>query len=178
MGRRLLFWTVACLSLCLTGCRRTPEVMDLSGVWQLALAPSPADWDQLAFCDDFGDTASLPGTLDENQKGTPVTDTTTMHLNRVYTFTGTAWFSREVEIPASWKGLGAVLYLERTKLSAVWVDGVKVGVSTILSASQQYDLRQILTPGRHRLTIAVNNDPALHTVGGSHAYTDHTQTNW
>ncbi len=178
MGRRLLFWTVACLSLCLTGCRRTPEVMDLSGVWQLALAPSPADWDQLAFCDDFGDTASLPGTLDENQKGTPVTDTTTMHLNRVYTFTGTAWFSREVEIPASWKGLGAVLYLERTKLSAVWVDGVKVGVSTILSASQQYDLRQVLTPGRHRLTIAVNNDPALHTVGGSHAYTDHTQTNW
>ncbi|MBP5611821.1 MAG: hypothetical protein J6X20_03705, partial [Bacteroidales bacterium] len=178
MGRRILICAAACLALCLAGCRRAPEVMDLSGTWQLALTPSPDDWEQLALRDGFDDAVSLPGTLDENGKGTPAADTTTMHLNRVVSFTGTAWFSREVEIPASWKGLGAVLYLERTKLSAVWVDGVKAGSSTILSASQQYDLRQMLTPGRHRLTVAVNNDPALHTVGGSHAYTDHTQTNW
>lgn len=173
------FWGMLLfVGLMLSGCQSDIPVMDLSGTWQLALQTDTLILANPTLPQTFSQQATLPGTLDMQQLGTPNTDTTTMHLNRLYTFTGTAWFRKEVTVPTSWNGKTVQLNLERSKITALWIDDRYMGYRTVVSASQHYDLTDLLTPGKHTLTLAVNNNPAMHTVGGSHAYTDHTLTNW
>lgn len=130
------------------------------------------------------DSVALPGTTDTNRKGTPLArfDETT-RLSRRYSFEGVARYSREVDIPKSWKGMTISLTLERTKSTRVFVDGNYAGCGSSLSTAQTLDLTSWLTPGRHTISIDVDN-----TTGGnaipkqlfvsSHACSEDTQTNW
>jgi len=126
----------------------------------------------------FTEQVMLPGTLEENKKGRYVTQASTLFLNQTYKYEGPAWFKKEIELPASWKNKQVILFLERTKATRVWIDGKPVGQSALLSAPHVYQLPAQLLPGKHTLTIMVDNTPALFPVGGSHALSEHTQTNW
>jgi beta-galactosidase/beta-glucuronidase len=143
------------------------ERIDLAGLWQLRLK------DTL-----FNDKVILPGSLEQNKKGSHVTQPSTQYLNQTYKYTGAAWYTKEIDVPASWKNRPVSLFLERTKVTKVWIDEQLVGSSRLLSAPQVYDCTGKLTPGKHRLTIMVDNSPNLVAVGGSHALSEHTQTNW
>ncbi len=79
------------------------------------------------YLDSFKENVSLPGTMDENHKGFANKDTTTMHLNRLFTYTGSAWYKKEVTIPESFANKHIELFIERTKPAKVWVDDVYVG---------------------------------------------------
>ncbi|MFT3752475.1 MAG: glycoside hydrolase family 2 TIM barrel-domain containing protein [Paludibacter sp.] len=71
--------------------------------------------------------------------------------------------------------------MERTRVSHVWVDGTLVGSDSLLCVKQQYDLTSRLKPGKHLLTVCVDNgsDCGLpKEIGSSHMWTDETQTNW
>ena len=129
----------------------------------------------------FNDVVTLPGTTDTNQKGTPLSlfDETT-HLSRRYAYKGRAWYSREVDIPVEWGAKPVTLLLERTKYTEVYIDGQLVGSSNDISTPQLYTLPQSMTPGRHVLTILVDNgDHIPHQLyANSHACTEDTQTNW
>ncbi len=157
-----------------------PARMDLQGEWQFAFG-SEGD-DEAYVSQPFPASILLPGTTDTNQKGVKNTTTTeTTHLTRWYPYEGKAWYKKTVEIPHSWKGRYVQLLLERTKPTKVWVDGRYVGHSDDISTAQCYDLSKYLAPGRHEITVMVDNGrnsvpPQL--IDNSHAYTESTQTNW
>ena len=95
-------------------------------------------------------------------------------------YAGVAWYQRDVTIPDSWAGKTIRLYLERCHwVSRVWVDGKEAGKQDALSAPHWFDLTPYLTPGKHTLSIRVDNairdvDPGVN----SHSVSDHTQGNW
>lgn len=65
-----------------------------------------------------------------------------------------AWYRRTVDIPASWAGRSIVLAFDKISTDAiVWVGDVKAG--TVGWPGGELDLSNLLTPGRHTLTLRV-----------------------
>ena len=96
---------------------------------------------------------------------------------RVY-YRGAAWFQREVEIPAGWERRDVVLSLERVHWeSTVWLDDRRVGTERSLTTAHRFDLGR-LSPGRHVLTIRVDNRAVVDVGPNAHSVSDHTQGNW
>jgi hypothetical protein len=96
---------------------------------------------------------------------------------RVY-YRGAAWFQREVEIPAGWHERDVVLSLERVHWeSTVWVDERLVGTERSLTTAHRFDVGR-LSPGRHLLTIRVDNRTVVDVGPNAHSVSDHTQGNW
>lgn len=137
--------------------------IDLSGKWR------------------FGDeTIIFPGTTDTNFLGVACDNTTeTTHLTRLFSYKGKARYEREVDIPRSWAGRPATLFLERTKPATVYVDGEEQSFSNNISTPQRHALA-FRNGGKHTLTIVVDNEGGVppQVMSGSHAYVDDTQTNW
>ena len=72
-------------------------------------------------------------------------------------YLGVAWYQREIEAPAAWRGKRVELHLERTRWkTTVFVDEKEMGSCRSLVAPHEFDLG-MLPPGRHRLTIKVDN---------------------
>ncbi|MCX7818184.1 MAG: glycoside hydrolase [Kiritimatiellae bacterium] len=93
-------------------------------------------------------------------------------------YVGAAWYQREVEIPPETAGRRLELALERPHwFTTVWWDGRRVGDSDSLSTPHVFDLGDA-QPGRHRLTIRVDNRLAINVGSNSHSVSDHTQGNW
>lgn len=141
------------------------QIINLAGTWKTEL----------------GDI-NLPGTTDTNRKGNALQkkDETT-HLSRLYSYVGELSYTREITIPAEWKKKTILLHMERTKATKVLVDGIDRGANNNISTEQVYELTEFLQPGKHTLTILVDNTdknvpPQL--LSNSHAYTEDTQTNW
>jgi hypothetical protein len=112
----------------------------------------------------------LPGSLDTGGYGDVTDKATLANLHKVRTFVGPAWYQRDIEIPAGWSGKQISLLLERVMWeSRVWVGCHPAGLQDSLSTPQHYDLSSLLSPGRHRLTIRVDNSgrPGANAHGGS-----------
>lgn len=93
-------------------------------------------------------------------------------------YVGAAWYQRDIEIPRRWTGQCVLLTLERPHWETrVWVDGEPVGANLSLSTPHEYDLGA-LKPGRHTLTIRVDNRLVIDVGCNSHSVSDHTQGNW
>lgn len=151
--------------------------VSLAGRWRFSLDKENRGIREQWFLRRLDDTISLPGTTDEGQKGEHVDERCTDRLSRVWRWTGPAWYQRTVDIPAAWKGRRITLFLERTKDSQVWVDGLWGGSDDSLSTPHVFDLTRALVPGRHTLTILVDN-AKLPPVGPCHQVDERTQTNW
>lgn len=146
------------------------ETINLAGTWSFSTSP-----------DRFTDTVTLPGTMDTNGKGEPhVAADITGGLWREKCYEGSAYYSREVTIPDSWRGSNITLLLERTRSTTVSVDGVEAGSCRYLSVPHVYDLTAYLTPGRHLITVMVDNGDSIpvQVRTSSHACAESTQTNW
>lgn len=157
------------------------QTIPLNGSWQFALDTAKAGITEKWYAKHFSDSVKLPGTLDENHKGIPNTNRQeTMRLSREMMFAGMVWYRKEVTIPENWKGKNIRLIMERTKPTQIWVDTILIGSSNDILTAQYYDLTNKLTPGKHHITILVNNDNGSVPRGitGSHAWTEHTQSNW
>jgi hypothetical protein len=154
------------------------EQLSLKGTWQCKLDTANIGIRQHWQDSTFNEEVQLPGTLEENKKGRFINKATTQFLNQTYKYEGAAWFKKKIAIPASWQNKRVELFLERTKATHIWIDGKPIGHSKLLSAPQVYHPDDQLSPGTHWVTIMVDNTPALFPVGGSHALSEHTQTNW
>jgi hypothetical protein len=93
-------------------------------------------------------------------------------------YLGAAWFQREIVIPRSWTGRHAVISLERPHWETrMWIDGHYIGRDDSLHTPHVYDLGQ-LSPGKHLLTIRVDNRLIVDIGSDAHGVSDHTQGNW
>ena len=72
-------------------------------------------------------------------------------------YLGAAWYQRDLEVPAAWSGRRVALFLERAHWeTTVWVDDKKIRSCHSLVAPHEFELDS-LTPGKHRLSIRVDN---------------------
>ncbi len=162
------------------GCQSTKEfaeTIDLSGTWKFQLDPENVGVQNKWFSKEFNDSIQLPGTTDENKKGVLKDEKAADRLSRVWYWKGAAWYQKEVDIPENWKGKHVKLLLERTKDTNIWFDDIHCGYENTLSAYQCFDLSQAIKPGKHKITVLVDN-AKLPPVGPSHAVDERTQTNW
>lgn len=156
-------------------------LIDLQGIWQFKLDPDDKGIELDFPGKAFSETVILPGTTDTNKKGIPnMQREVTTQLSRLYSYVGKAWYKKEVEIPREWKQREVRLILERTKPTRIWVDGREAGRNDAISTRQIYDLTRLLSPGKHTITILVDNGKSVppQLLENSHAYTEATQTNW
>ena len=136
--------------------------MDLQGSWAFELDAKNEGIKDKYWNKVLVDNVILPGTTDSNQKGDKnISMTETTFLSRRFKYEGAAWYSREVIIPEAWKNKKIFLFLERTRPTIVWVDGVKVGECKYLSTPHRYDLTSYLTSGKHKITIRVDNGVSI-----------------
>lgn len=155
--------------LCLLGLDMQAQQVSLAGEWSVKLGNDPKVRQ-----------AVLPGTIDTNHLGFAPKDTMeTTHLTRLFSYQGQATYSRKVRIPKEWRKKPVLLFLERTKPTWVYVDGVLVDSCNYISTPHRYVLPD-MRPGEHLLTIVVDNSKGVpgQIYGSSHAYTEDTQTNW
>ncbi len=172
-----LFLLFAALTPVLAFDSANENSISLAGSWAFRLDPKNSGVVEKWFSHDLEDMIKLPGTTDENFKGIKKDEYHDGRLSRVFYWKGPAWYQRRVTIPESWKNKRIMLFLERTKNVQVWVDDTYCGSDDSLSAPQIYDLTGAMTPGRHVLTILVDN-AKLPPVGPAHAVDERTQTNW
>lgn len=182
--------------------------ISLHGEWRLALDHSDSGVAARWFARQLGDEhVQLPGSLSAQRRGEAVTaDTrwTGTIFDRSYftapeyapfrpphpvrlpfwltpetVYVGAAWYQREIEVPEAWAGRRVRLLLERPHgQTRVWLDGREVGAGDSLSTPHEFDLGAVATPGRHTLTLRVDNRLVIDVGENAHSVSDHTQGNW
>ena len=182
--------------------------IDLRGVWKFAIDNQDKGVIEQWFSKSLSETVTLPGSMATNGKGFDVTLSTKwtgqivdssyyykpeyakyrvpgnikvpFWLQPLKYYVGAAWYQKEVNIPKDWKDKDIRLFLERCHWeSRLWIDDKEIGMRNSLGTPHLYDLSKELTPGKHLLSICIDNrvkdiDPGIN----SHSISDHTQTNW
>lgn len=179
--RFFLIFCVCCITLQMYAGVDLRKIIDLKGTWSFSLDVNDDGLNQGFANKSFTEEVILPGTTDTNSKGDKNTNKgETTYLSRYYKYVGSAWYSKMVEIPSDWAGKTIKLFMERTRPTMVWVDGKSAGSNTFLSVPHVYDLSDMLTPGKHRITVRVDNGKSIPSQirSSSHSCTESTQTNW
>jgi len=184
------------------------QTISLAGKWRFRTDAADEGAAQKWFNVRLPEEVTLPGSMAENLKGDDITLQTKwtgsiydssyyfnprlekfrqpgnikipFWLSPAKHYVGAAWYQREVNIPAGWKGKRILLELEYAHSeTTVWVDQAEAGSQYTFVTAQKYDLSQQLSPGKHRITIRIDNRIKAINVGqDSHSLTDHTQGNW
>ncbi|MCR2823276.1 sugar-binding domain-containing protein [Lederbergia panacisoli] len=152
------------------------HVMDLSGGWGFMLDNEKKGLQEHFENDNFTDSITLPNTTSYAKKGEPNPEVALGHLTDTYKTEGYAWFSKSLTIEPSDIGRTAILTLERTRISHVWIDDQYVGTENSLCTSHKYDVTKYISSAQHKLTIMTSN--VDYPVGGGHMTSPDTQTNW
>ena len=194
------------LILCAFGCAAADNAISLAGRWRFELDRADAGMAERWFDRALPDQIHLPGSLPAQGIGDDIT-TNTPWVGDIFDrswftdpkyapyrqsgnvkvpfwlqpdkyYKGVAWYQRDIEIPKDWAGQRVVLSLERPHWeTSVWLDGRFIGTNDSLSTPHEYGLGQ-LAPGKHTLTIRVDNGMVVDIGRNSHAISDHTQGDW
>jgi Glycosyl hydrolases family 2, sugar binding domain/Glycosyl hydrolases family 2/Glycosyl hydrolases family 2, TIM barrel domain len=208
MKKNIVFWSFVLLFFVPLHAQQIQSRIQLSGEWRFATDPTDQGVTDQWFARKLTETIELPGSMATNGKGDEVTVNTKFTgqivdrsfyekpeyakyrvqgnvkipfwLQSVKYYAGAAWYQKEVTIPEHWKKQYIELFLERCHWETrLWVDNKEIGMRNSLGTPHVYNLSEILSPGKHTITICVDNrikeiDPGLN----SHSISDHTQTNW
>ncbi len=146
--------------------------VDLQGTWDLFLDEKK----EYAKPPKGNDTICLPDSTAHAKKGKENKEPNTSYMTENYPFEGYAWYSKEIDIKPEWEEKNIVLFLERTRISTVYIDGEELNTKNSLCGFHRHDLTGKLTAGVHTLTIRVNNTD--YPTKGGHMTSPDTQTNW
>lgn len=149
---------------------------NLSGLWNFELDTDKVGIEKALYQASLQDTIELPSTTALSKKGGINLNREEGCLTQVYPFEGFAWFSKEVTISSADLGKKMVLFLERTRLTKVWIDGIYVGEGDSLSTPHTYDLTEFIEKETFTLTVLVSNTD--YPTKGGHLTSPDTQTNW
>ncbi len=145
--------------------------IDLSGSWQLYIDKSCGE----NIPHTYNEEIDLPDTLSHARKGEKSNERVEGYLTDPYRFEGAAWFGREFAVTADMVDKELHLLLERTRMTALYVDGEKCGECNYLCTPHVYRLPE-LEVGKHRIDIRVKN--VGYPTKGGHMTSPDTQTNW
>ncbi len=183
------------------------DKISLAGEWKFRIDSLDQGTVQQWYNKVFDDKVTLPGSMAENGKGNEVTLKTDwtgdivdksyftdmkyekyrqpgnikipFWLKPVKYYKGAAWYQKEVELPANWSGKRVFLFLERCHWeSTVYVNGQKAGTQNSLATPHEYDITDLLNPGKNLVSIRIDNRVIIPIGVNSHSISDHTQSNW
>ena len=182
--------------------------MSLKGKWRFAVDKEDKGVQEKWFDSVLADSVQLPGSMLQNGKGDKVTLQTkwtgsiydsSWYFNPRYSkyrtpenlkfpfwltpdkyYVGAAWYQKVLTVPVAFKDKKLQLFLERCHTeSMLWIDGKQVGLQNSMVAPHVYDVTKWMQPGKHTITIRMDNRIKAINVGqDSHSLTDHTQGNW
>ena len=174
----LFIGLVCCCASMQANKKQREALVSLAGKWSIKLDPDSLGEKNGYHNQVWTDYISLPGTLDEGGYGTPTSGSDYGILSRRFKYIGPAWYTREIEIPRSWGDQEVMLYLERVMWeSKVWIDGTPIGLQEGLGTPHYHKLG-VLKPGKHRITVRVNNDMIYNIGDKGHSYGEYTQIIW
>jgi len=202
----LLFVFLLVFSSC---AEATNDVTDLSGTWRFEIDSLDQGETQRWFAETLPEEIQLPGSIAENGKGDDISLKTkwtgnlwndslwytspkyakyrqpgnikvSFWLQPEKKYYGAAWYQRTIDIPKSWQDKVLEFSVERAHWeSTVWLDDQKLGSQNTLGTAHKYLLPQNLEPGKHTLTVRMDNRVKDIDVGlDAHSITDNTQSNW
>jgi hypothetical protein len=153
MKKLVLLFSVLTGLHCPSGSAQT---LSLAGEWRFDIAGAssencPAELSQ---------KIHLPGTMDDAGLGPKLANRNGVLAGpyRLYDYAGPAWYQRDIEIPESWREKRVTLCLERCRwVTTVWLDDKRIGSQDSLIAPHVYEFGTGIAPGKHRLTICVDN---------------------
>lgn len=180
--------------------------LSLAGYWSFALDSNDVGEKENWAMRSFKERVKIPGSLQEQGKGFDVNLYTQwtgsvndsswydapeyakyrdpknikvpFWLNPDKHYVGVAWYQKEIEIPKSWEGKRIQFEFERTHWeTSLYVDGKKVGHQDALQVPHRYVVAS-LAPGKHQLSLRVDNRIHIDVGANAHSVSDHTQTNW
>lgn len=203
---RILALALLCFTAAIHGAAPAAEIRDLSGQWRFALDRDDEGVNQAWFARDLKDGIALPGILQSQGYGDDITAKTPWVLSlydknwdqredyKTHTaagdvkvpflsqppkhYLGAAWYQRDVDVPAAWRGKRVALLLERPRWgSTLWIDERKVGANISLVAEHEYDLG-LLAPGHHRISVRVDNRMLMAYRPDAHSVSDSLGMSW
>lgn len=180
--------------------------MSLDGVWRCAFDPTDSGERQEFFNRKLPIQVKLPGTLQGQGIGYPIMKNNPWVLSlydrfwylrddyKEYVdtgkvkvpflsqppvhFLGVVWYQRDIDIFQYQAARRFVLTLERPHWeTTVWLDAKKIGSDRSLVAPHVYDLGT-LTPGRHQITIRVDNRMVMPYRPDAHSVSDSLGASW
>lgn len=181
--------------------------LSLAGEWKFRIDSLDQGIQNKWYDELASETVKLPGSMAENGKGDEVTLKTPwtgdivdksyftekkyekyrqpgnikipFWLKPVKYYKGAAWYQKEFDLPQDWNGKNIILFLERPHWeSTVYVNGKKAGVENSLAVPHQFDVTDLLIPGKNQISIRINNSIVIPIGVNSHSISDHTQSNW
>lgn len=169
--------------------RTAGMVQDVTGSWSFQLDPNLIGERERWFEKELTDQIHLPGSTDENGFGAAADEPELTRLTRERSYYGPAWYQKTIEIPVTWGNRHVEFYMERVMWeSKVWFDDHYVGMSESLCVPHRFDLSNYITPGRHRITVCIDNRYKINIGMASPgrmgsplwtmAITDESQTTW
>jgi hypothetical protein len=200
-------WLLILLAGCSVRQNENRGKLSLAGEWKFRIDSLDKGIENKWYNDLFIETIKLPGSMAENGKGDDVTLKTDwtgeivdksyftdkkyekyrqpgnikipFWLKPVKYYKGVAWYQKEVDLPSGWNGKDIVLFLERPHWeSTVYVNGKKAGVENSLAVAHQFDITDLMVPGKNLISIRIDNRVVIPVGINSHSISDHTQSNW
>ena len=156
----------------------SPSILPLQGNWRFRLDPHSMGVKEGWFSKKLPDTIKLPGSVEQAGYGNKTETPTIGKLTRLHTYTGIAWYQRDITIPQSWQNMRVELLLERCYWeSIVYVDDQRCDMQNSLSTPHLHEIGS-LTPGKHTISICVDNSYKIPIGTWTSAITEDTQGNW
>lgn len=153
--------------------------VSLAGEWRFRLDPQDEGIAAQWYLSDLPERIPLPGSTDEHRRGARNDKIEARRLTRSWEFVGAAWYQRDVEIPAEWAEKRVLVYLERCHWeSQLWLDGKAIGLQNSLSTPQVHELGLQLKPGKHRITLRVDNRMKINVGPWASGITEEGPGNW
>lgn len=204
--RNSLFASVLLYVVCACQYAGREEVRSLAGDWNFALDSNDVGVKENWAMQPLKERVKLPGSLQEQGKGFNVSLSTQwtgnvndrswyeapeyekyrqpgnikvpFWLNPDKHYVGVAWYQKEIEVPVSWEGKRVQFEFERTHWeTTLYVDGKPIGHQDALQVPHRYVIAS-LSPGKHLLSLRVDNRIHVDVGSNAHSVSDHTQTNW
>jgi hypothetical protein len=202
-----LFFFLLILAGCTSNSEFTREKMSLAGEWKFKIDSLDQGINDKWYDTLAEEKVNLPGSMAENGKGYEVdvnTDWTGSIVDRSYFtekkyekyrqpgnikipfwlkpvkyYKGVAWYQKEVEIPEGWVEKHITLFLERCHWeSTVFVNGKGAGSKNSLATPHEYEISDLLVPGKNLISVRIDNRIIIPVGVNSHSISDHTQSNW
>lgn len=188
-------------------CNTAPTApISLEGNWRFAIDSLDKGTSEKWYASTLNETIKLPGSLQEQGYGKDVSVETQwtgqivdkswfnadkyeayrqlgnvkvpFWLNPEKHYVGAAWYQRDIEIPETQGKKKVFLTLERTHWeTTLYIDDKKIGTQNSLGTPHVYELSDI-TPGKHTLSMRVDNRMVVPVGNNAHSVSDHTQSNW
>jgi beta-galactosidase len=203
---RLAIPACAAALLAFAPAARAVEPLNLAGTWRFALDRSDEGIAAHWYGQTLPDRIALPGILNAQGYGDEIATTTPWVLSlydkdwhqredyKAYTqpgkvkvpflsqpprhYLGAAWYQRDIDVPAAWRGKRVVVHMERPRWgSTLWLDDREIGSNRSLVAEHAYDLG-LPAPGRHRITVRVDSRMLMNYRPDSHSVSDSLGMSW